>query len=444
MKTHKQPLTASCLKGFPPDLLACAGAAFQLAILIFLFPGCAESQTAGAESEFVSAPWVGIWTIADDQQGNRATNPSQKGTVEIRPTTDGKGLEISRKASNQPDVQEVLVPDGTRRPVNAQNCSGWQSARLVPEAGLIIGSSEMSCKDTGSFATSSLKMITATDTMVDILALKTAGQTRLAVRHLMYERDLTSTGDSQTGWAAVAARTALSAPWNLSTIIHLSRTIDTQLVQATLVEKKARLTLTPSSLKEMKTAKLPKEIIDLLVALAFPDEFHIQKNGNVELRPWLVSSSGSSSSPSYAPGSRIYYPGAFYNCYSPYGYYSAFPFTGLLSTGACLSYYSPFWWDYPIYIPFTAGGTTGGGAQVSASQGYVQIEPREGTRHARPREGFVPFSGTASSQGQPGVYGSGAASSSGGAWSGGGSAAPSASPGGYSSGGSGGGTAVPR
>jgi len=434
--------------------------ALQTVLLLWFLPGFAEDRTGAANGVSPLAPWVGTWTIVEDQPSLGAMGANQAAVVEIRLTSDGIGLDISRKSPNQPDVKEVLIPDGNKRPVEEQNCSGWRSAHLVAEAGLIVESSEMNCKDAGSIATSSLRIILAADRIAHILALKAGGQTRLAVRRLSFEYDLPSAPDSQTGWRAVAARTELSAPWNLETIIRLSKIIDGQLLQAALLEKKTQLNLTPGSLKEMKTARLPNGIIDLLVALAYPDQFHIEKNGQVELRPWIVSSPGSAGPSSMPSGPLSYYPGAFYNCYSPYGYFYGFPFSGLYSAAFCISYYSPFWWDYPIYIPDNGGGGSGGsvggggGGRLTSDQGYVQIEPRDTGRHARPREGFVPSSGIyrsgTSSQSYPTNYGSGTAASSSGSNAGGSSAgggaaaAPSASPGGYSSGSSGGGTAVPR
>ena len=412
--------------------------ALQTVLLLWVLPGFAEARTGDADVASPLAPWAGVWTIMEDSPSLPAMEANQAAVVEIRLTPDGMGLDISRKSPNQPDVREVLIPDGNKRPVEEQNCSGWRSAHLIAEAGLIVESSEMNCKDAASVATSSLRMILAADRIADILALKAGGQTRLAVRRLSFEHDLLSAPDSQTGWKAVAARTELSTPWSIGTIIRLSKIVDIQLLQAALLEKKARLNLTPGSLKEMKAAGLPNGIIDLLVALAYPDQFHIENNGQVELRPWIVSSPGSAGPSSMPPFPLSYYPGAFYNCYSPYGYFYGFPYSGLYSAASCITYYSPFWWDYPIYVPGNGDGVGSvggdGGGRLTADQGYVQIEPRDTRRHARPREGFVPSSGT---------YRSGTSSS--GSYAGGGAAAaPSASPGGYSSGSSGGGTAVPR
>jgi hypothetical protein len=439
-----------------------------------LFPESVKAQSNdGAQVNSVLMPWIGVWTIIEDRSADRANNLT-RATVEIRPTTDGKGLEISRKMPQPPDIKEVLIPDGTKRPVDATDCSGWQTYRW--DAGLILGSSEMTCKESGAFATSSLKMILESDQMVDILAIKAAGQKRLAVRRLAFDRDLVSPGGPRLTVTAAAARMAVSGPWSINRILELSKTVDTAILEAALIEKNVQLKLTSKSLKQLKDTGISTEVIDLLVALAFPDQFDIRRNGQVSLRPVSVSSSGSGGSAAvYYPPSLGYYPGAFYNCYSPYSYYG---YMGLLSPGSCWGYYSPFWWDYPVYFnqpgwtgntgpgwtPPPGQGGTGNNGQLTASGGYVQIVPVDTGRHARPREGFgssfggragtyVPGStgagysaaGASSAGASSGASSSGSGySSSSGSTSSGASAAPSASPGGYSSGSSGGPQAGPR
>jgi len=446
--------------------------AFLLAFSMLLFSGFASAQTNEVADKSSLGSWTGVWAFLDDVATKYSTDPNTKSTVEIRLTSDNKGLEISRTVPNQANVTEVLIPDGTKRPITASNCSGWQSAKLIPDAGMIVSSSEMNCKDAGLLATTNVKMILAADKMVDILALKANGQTRLATRHLMFDHEVTSGASAKPAYATVIDRMALAAPWNMSMVVQLSKTMGTEILEASLMEKKVRLNLNSEALKELKNAKTPQRIIDLVVALAYPDKFHIEKNGTVELRPWIDSSSTSSIVRGAAIVSSVprvdNFPGMLYNCYSINGYYSGYAYPSY--PGGCYSYYSPFWWDYPVYVPSTivvvpGGGGGGSGSfggspdngRLSAGTGYVQIEPQGTGRHARSRDGFsapnVSPSGSyspspsysGSSTGSYSTGGSSGGSSSGGYSSAGSSSGgASASPGGYSSGGGGGGGAVPR
>jgi hypothetical protein len=454
----------------------CPKTALAAFSLVLLFPTVfAIAQTGAADAKAPIKAWMGIWSFSDEK-----TYP--KTSVEILPTQDGKGLQINRRTADQPEVKEVLVPDGSRQTIDKSNCTGWQSTNYIPEAGMIISSSEMNCKDTGAFATVDAKLIVSADQMVDILQLKAAGETRIAARRLTLQRDLPPSNNAEPVNASVIARMNASQAWNLDTVIQLSKIVDTQVLEAALVEKQVILDLNSKALKQLKNSKTPNGIIDLLVALAHPEKFLITKNGKVEFKPNVAAVAGNSGrlntpnySYSYVP-SVNYYPGIFYNCYNGmylniYGGYS------------CYNYYSALWWDYPVYfsnrynsgpggsgsgggssVPAPAPSTSNNG-QLSGGTGYVQIQPQPTGRHAIPRPG-VPssrnaqstvYAPPASSSGSYAVTSGGSSSGAGASSavssgssagssssSGSSSSAPSASPAGYSSGDSGGGRAVPR
>ena len=91
MNNPKQ-LSIACA-GFSPRLLL--GAILASTSLVFLFAGFTMAQTKSGDSPLL--PWIGVWSITDS--GSATADPTQKSTVEIRPTSDQKGLEISRTYS---------------------------------------------------------------------------------------------------------------------------------------------------------------------------------------------------------------------------------------------------------------------------------------------------------------------------------------------------------
>jgi len=441
MKTNKQLLVGI--------------AALALSALVFAGPMQAPGGAAAATDSSL-APWIGIWTLLADRAQDRAGEADSQATVVIQPAPDGKGFAITRKAPQQPEAKETLILDGSKQPIEAKDCAGWQSAKWIPETAVIIGSSAVTCKDSGSFSTSSLKMMLAADQMIDIFGIKTGDQMRVATRRLQFSRDLPSAGSSRSGPAGTAARMAAAAPWKLEGVLNLSGMVDVPILQAALVEKNVQLDVNAKSLKKMRAAGLPDEIVDLLVALAFPREFHVQTDGRVKLQSVSDSSAGLSGS-SYFPSA---FPSAFYYS-SPYPYYYR---------DNWFYYGSPFWSDYYfILVPsygYGGGGGAGSGSgysggYASSSKGYVQISPVDTGRHAVPRGSNVPSGGSSGTYSSPpAVYsgssasapasssdGGGGSSSSSGASGGSSSSSPSspsASPSGYSSGGSSGGSAVPR
>ena len=421
-----------------------------LLLLLLLIPAASVAQTdTEAVADISILPWLGIWTAVDEN-----TTPGTT-VLEIQPGADGKGFDITTKNADQP-VSENIIPDGVSRLTESQNCTGTRTYQWEKQAGVLLGRSDIVCQGEASYNIYTLKMMTAADRMADILVVRTPEQTRLAVRRFAFERDLQPAGDFFQTQESLLLRTALAAPWDLDKIISLSKTVETVVLEAAMLEKNLQVRLDTQSLRKMKASGTPDSIIDLLVAMSSPDKFRIEKNDQIAVE--AASPSRLQNGENYSYSYRME-PPYYYGYYSPWNYY--------------WSYYSPFWWGYPIYMypmypGYVAGGGGGGGnvgggggasggssgnsggGRLSSGSGYVQITPRDTGHHAVPRGNAAPGAryGGAVSPGA-GYSGGGAVSSSSGstgAGAGGGSTSSGASvsPSGYSGGGNSVGTAVPR
>ena len=162
---------------------------FLLALLPLLIPAMSVAQTeTTAVADMAILPWLGTWIAMDE-------TPAQGMTVlEIRPGADGRRFDIMTKNADQP-VGESIIPDGVSRPGESQNCAGTRTYQWEKQAGILLGTSEMVCQGEAAFNILNLKMMTSADRMADILVIKTADQTRVAVRRFAFEKDLPSTGD---------------------------------------------------------------------------------------------------------------------------------------------------------------------------------------------------------------------------------------------------------
>jgi hypothetical protein len=439
-----------------------------LMVLTLLFPGILKAQTETvAPPDAKVIPWIGVWEAVETPISQPGKAPEAKALLEIRPTAGGKGFDISSKTSTKL-VNEIVLPDGMQRSMDSKNCKGLQSYNWESQTGILLGSSQITCKDSAPYNVSNLKMMVSDNRMVDILVIKSSEQTRLAIRHFEFQSDLPDYQGYSSAREVTAMRTSLAAPWDLNKIIYLSKVIDVPILEAALLEKNTPLKVTTKSLKQMNAAKVPKPIIDLILAMAIPDKFNIRKSGRI-----AVASAATSAGNSYPYYLASPYPD-FYDRY--YGFAGRYPWSDYY-----WSYGSPFWWNYPIYInvpsgggnPGGSGGGGGGGGtgqpnpysdgRLSSGSGYIQVTPRDTGHQAVPRNGYATpsvgrssgYSAPPSSSGMSSSVNSSSGggysnpSSSGGGYSnpsssGGSSSAPSASPSGYSSGGSSSGQAVPR
>ncbi|NLV31805.1 MAG: hypothetical protein GXY47_11710 [Acidobacteria bacterium] len=413
-----------------------------LVLWLLLVPGISAAQAGTpADPDPSIIPWLGAWRAVDEPAASDGSAAAEPGVLEIRPAAAGRGLEITRAGAEKP-VSETIIPDGSSHTDETDTCTATRTYRWERQTGLLIGNSEIRCGDSPGYALSNIKMMTAPGRMTDILAIKAPEQTRVAVRRFVFEKDLASEAGvfpDQAGWAL---RSALSAPWGLEDVLHLSKTIEAPVLQAALLERDVEVRMDAGSLRRMKAAGVPDPVVDLLVALALPEKFQISRNGRVALASPPPAARSYSTAYVY-PGDPYYDPYAYYVPYRLYGY----PWGSYWS-------HSPFWWGYPLYVyPVPVGGGSGGGdtpppasgGRLSAERGYVRITPRDGAPKAVPRNGAAaPSTRTVRVPSSGGGAAVSAQSSSGGSGSSGNAApSPSASPSGYSGGG-GGGQAVPR
>jgi hypothetical protein len=230
--------------------------------------------------------------------------------------------------------------------------------------------------------------------------------------------------------------TVVASRLTLDEVKEASAKVSSAALEAALVETNAGFDLTKKSVLNLAAAGVSTRVIDLLVALSYPEKFAIQAVGP-----------GGGSVPTFVGfGSPYYYDPFYYGYGSPY-------------------LYEPFGYRGYIFLDGGVGGVGGGGGvsggqqpsagRVINGQGYTRIVPRDtvpstNTQNAgtaSTSRSYPSDSGSSSSSSSSGSSSSGSSSSSSSSGSsGGGGGGSTVSPSGASSGGSSdsGRTAVPR
>lgn len=437
MQTHRAHLRF--IAGLSASL-PCHTVRLATVVLAMLLCFCPRAATAMAatKNESILAPWLGSWRIEPEVTTDRDSLRTETGLVRIRINADGTGLEISRQVSQGSEIREFIIPDGRRRAIQENDCSGSQSYRWVSKPGVIVGHSEVDCNKTGHLITDSLKMMLSAHEMREILAVTSDGGLQVAIRRLSFQAPPSGSNEEvsvqEPSLEGSRARAALAADWTLQDIIRLAEVTNPAVLQAALYEKNTQVYVTADVLRKLADAKVPAPVIDLLVARAYPDKFIVEREGQVFPRATASPPAGSSWIP-YPPGPIIYSGAVYLGCYSPY------------FGSACWTYYSPFWWDYPIYFGYPDHGSprASSSGRLVARTGYIQVRRTDSGRHAVPRWlGGFSSSRSNPSPGNSADGGSNAGSSQSGSAPDSHSSGASASPGGYDSGGTSGRTAVPR
>ena len=419
--------------------------AAMLALLSWA-PALAQETPAAFDSRW--NPYLGCWTIVQDQRGVSApvpagtmvcTRPSGRFGVAVTTTVDGKNV-----------LEQTILADGSPQPISQGDCSGTQTSTWSRDGERLFTTVELECANRPKRTVSGITLL-ANGRWVDAQATVIDGNADVRLRR--YRRS----SDQYAGAAA-----ATTAPLTIEDIIEASAKVQSEALEAALDEVNARFALNSRVLTQLADNGVSRNVIDLLVAQAYPDKFEVERSG--------YPSASSASYGTSAMGSSVYmgstmYPSPMYDpFYSSYYYYSPFAYPYYWGPSYSYRYGSPFYrnyYNYNNYYGYGFGGggyygvpsgPSGGNAQpgspdsrggdgiVVNGRGYTRVRPAGSTNSGGTGESASPSSRTTgSSRGvrSAGSSDSGAASSSAPSSSSG-SSSSGASSGGYSSGGGGG------
>jgi hypothetical protein len=347
------------------------------ALTLFALP--AAAQTAG-DSRW--APWVGCWELVteDARDVSPASNtladelpaqPSQAGT---RPRTcvtasaDGSAS-FQTSVGGQSTANQPVVPDGVDRAVTDAECGGTQRAEWSKDGLRLFARAELTCKgDQGPRRVSGIALLASNGTWVDIQTVQVALREALRVRRY---RRVAGQVDSATPRIAAARLT-------LDDVKEASSKVSARALEAALVETNAGFDLRSSSLVDLDNAGVPDSVIDLMVALSYPERFVVERTASADRTqsPFIRDP--------FLFGSAFGYPMWFddFGSYSPmYGYYSYSPYFYTPLGYAYRGGYDSRLLDGSSFVVGAVGASTAiqpsGAGRVVDGLGYTRVRPRE-------------------------------------------------------------------
>jgi hypothetical protein len=399
-----------------------------LFMLVMATAASAQGRQEGADAQW--APWLGCWQLVDESQRDAnpdatevsrapAARPSASGvSVCVTPVNELGGISLQTRVSNQPALEQTIVADGADHPISDADCHGTQRAEWSRAGTRLFAHAQLACGDQMPRKISGLAMITGNGIWVDVQVVEIAGRERIRVRR--YRR-----APDQRG-AAIAPR--IGAPLTIDDVKEASGKVSRSAVEAALIASNARFDLNSRRLVDLDDAGVPDTVIDLMVALSYPERFVVER----------ANTGGSGSF--FDPIGNSYFGSSLFDAqyaYSPFFYGSLmYPYGAYLYDAY---YYSPFAYSYSgrdgsLYLPgggFATGDGGGSGTRPPDNGGraingvgYVRVRPREAAAEdtgAAARQNGNVSSGTASTAGSDSTSSgsSSSGSSSGGATSGG-------------------------
>ena len=447
------------------------------AVLAAAWPGAADAQPStqgGAPAPAVAVdsrwlPWLGCWQLVEEtaplpESADGLSAFADRVLVCVTPPTPpaaATDVVVTTLAGDEPVLVETLSADGLEHPVDQTECRGRRRIAWSDDGRRLFTRAALTCGGNDARRLSGVGLILDNWNWLDLKLVEAGERAAVTVRRYRRAGDvatLSAAGPTLTPDLLVQARTAsvmaAQADLTIEAVIEAGNEVEPAVLEAMLVETGSTFALDGRTLIRLDDGGVPAEIIDMLVALSFPEDFQVRR-----------------SAPTGGGG------GGFLSSWSGYGYDSWYPYYA-----APFGYYygwSPYrslygWGDY-YYLGAPYYGGPGSSdfrdspeqsrSRVYGGYGYTQAaRPRDGGRglRAQPRgtgTSVVTASGGDSSGGGSsmgssgrggGASGGGSRGVSAGGWSGGGSsagptAAPRSSGGGSSGGGSSSGrTATPR
>ena len=373
---------------------------------VVLLVGMAPSPGAAQDMDSRWLPWLGCWEAVDGGEDTPL--------LCVRPSSDGAGVEFVSWSEGETTSSEAILADGIARNVEREECQGMEEARFSDDGHRIYLKSEYACEGgTHTKASGILAMINPME-WVDIKAVDDSPwvlRYRLARSSRVQESGLENVVGSRAS-AVKAARIAASARLTEEDIMEAVGKVNGAAIEALIVERGDAFAVDADLLVRLDDAGVPPGVIDLMVAVSFPERFAV-KAGPVQVEEYATAEG-------YQPRRSIYMAGGFYDPFywgmsSRYGY--GYGYSPYYYGGYGYGYGSPYG-GYGYYRPST-----------------IVVTPRSQGGRMIKGQGYTRGSGSSG-----GYTGRTAGSRSGGSSSG----AASSSPGRSSSGSSAGRTAKPR
>jgi hypothetical protein len=312
--------------------------------------------------------WLGCWQLIEEQMRDASDDPSVPreftaapgGIVCVTPAAEPNGVTLTTSVESQSTLEETIVADATRRSLREPGCEGWQQAEWSATGRRLLARAELTCAQGSRRTVSGLALIGRDRIWTDIQVVEEGGRESIRVRHYRRAPDQKRAAGALSSSdlvraAAVTARQA--APLTIDEVKEALGKLPMSAIEAALIETNTGFPLNSKRLTELSDAGVPGRVIDLMVALSFPNRFVVEKRS---------ASSGASSYP-LGPGFQYgdLYDWPYY--YAPFGY-------------SLLGRYDTYYFGAPGYAVVDAapvGPQPSGLGRVVDGLGYTRVRSRE-------------------------------------------------------------------
>jgi hypothetical protein len=249
-------------------------------------------------------------------------------------------VEVATVVDREIIARTRIDASGERRAVEEDGCTGWERAQWSADGRRLYHRSEATCPGGIKRASNGVLALTARGEWLDVQGITVAGNQGVRVARYREARNANALPTEKAaqvregGTLAVStARLAAATPVTTSEVIEASRALDAPVVEAWLMELGQGFGMDARQLLALDEARVPANVIDLMVALSYPEVFAIESGpraGDLQApagveRRGLAMPASTPAPPELSGWDRFGYGpfGSLYGLrygYSPYGY----------------------------------------------------------------------------------------------------------------------------
>jgi hypothetical protein len=301
-----------------------------LALVAMLLAGVLPTQASAQDVDSRWLPWLGCWEAAEG--GPEAP------LLCVRPLPDRQGVELTTWSAGEMVSAEAIYTDGVPREVDRDGCRGLETARFSRDGNRVYMESEYVCEGGSPRTARGLLAMVNPMEWVDVKVVEASGhRVPWALRYRMAR----GAREAEVGmedvvasraFAVRSARIAASAPLGEDDFVDVLDQAGAEALEALLVERGEAFDVNAETLLRLADAGVPGRVIDVVVALSYPERFLLNAGAVEEMqRERAYGAHPMAYAGPYRRWSMwdpffydpFYYGSGMYG-YSPYGYFGGY------------------------------------------------------------------------------------------------------------------------
>ena len=236
-------------------------------------------------------PWLGCWVPGETPRVGAPDQNAAGGLVCVVPAANGAGVDLATIANGVVVHRERMNPTGARTAKTVDHCPGWESAAWSADGRRLFVRSELVCGNGVTVRGSSVFAFSSEGEWILVQGSAVgASATARVVRYQAAGLELAPASgvviDESTPVHLVAAtpgllmrsvRSAAGETVRPEDVLEVALSVDAPVAEAWLNEIEQRFTVNAAQLVRLADAGMPPKMIDLMVALSYPQRFALKR-----------------------------------------------------------------------------------------------------------------------------------------------------------------------